>query len=691
MVRKDWVNLNGLWDYAISPVDADTPTKWDGEILVPFAVESALSGVKKPVRPDQRLWYLRTFESPAEDGERLLLHFGAVDWKCTVWVNGKRVGEHTGGHVPFTFDITDALNKDGKSNELVVGVTDPTDTGTQPRGKQVLKPHGIFYTAVTGIWQTVWLEPVPATHIESLKIVPDVDRKRLLVTVLSKGGKGVKLNAQKDGESAGEASGRAGEVIALPVSNPELWTPEKPNLYELKVELLDGDKVVDSVDSYFGMRKIEIKKDEQGVNRLWLNNKVVFQYGPLDQGWWPDGLLTAPTDAALKYDIEMTKRLGFNMARKHVKVEPSRWYCWCDKLGLLVWQDMPSGDVEKTDESKTLFRAEWKEVIDALRNHTSIVMWIPFNEGWGQHDTEEMAKWTKDYDPSRPVNEASGWHDKGSGDVADMHNYPGPGMREPEENRVSVLGEFGGLGMPVRGHTWQDEKNWGYVSYENKNELTDAYVDLLTSMRPLIGRGLAAAVYTQTTDVEIEVNGLMTYDRTLIKMDEPRIVAAAKKLYLPPPNVRVILPTSEEQPKTWRYTTKKPAGDWEKPGFDDRSWKTGSGGFGAGKVRDAAVRTKWKTPDIWLRQTFEVRDLKDGELLLSCLNDDEAEVYINGTLVKSVKRPVKSYQTIQLKEGAGQLLRPGRNTIAVHCHQAAGPQYIDVGLMQMSEVEQGTK
>src|SRR4051812_28144877 len=535
MVRKDWTNLNGLWEYAIRPEAEKKPAKWDGEILVPFAVESALSGVKKPVQPDQKLWYRRTFLGrPLTQGKRLLLNFGAVDWKCTVWVNDKQVGEHSGGYDPFTFDITDALREG--DNELIVAVSDPTDSGYQPHGKQWLKPHGIWYTAVTGIWQTVWLEPVPKKYIRSVAVTPDIDKGLAKFTVkLSSPGE-VLVRVLDGRKQKVEAIADHTERMALWMHDAKYWSPEEPFLYDLQIELLDGDKVVDKVESYFGMRKIEIKKDADGLNRLWLNNKVLFQYGPLDQGWWPDGLYTAPTDEALKYDIEMTKRFGMNMARKHVKVEPDRWYYWCDKLGLLVWQDMPSGETGRSEEAKENFFRELRAIIAALESHPSIVMWVPFNEGWGQHDTREVVAWIKRYcDLSRPVNEASGWNDQHSGDVSDMHSYPGPGMREPEKERVGVLGEFGGLGMPVHGHTWQQEKNWGYVTYDSKEKLTDAYVALLTAMRPLIGRGLSAAVYTQTTDVEVEVNGLMTYDREIVKMDLPRIKAAAQKLYSPPP------------------------------------------------------------------------------------------------------------------------------------------------------------
>jgi glycosyl hydrolase family 2 len=689
MTREKWTNLNGLWQYAVRPKSKSQPTNWDGEILVPFPIESALSGVRKAVKPEEQLWYRRTFPASAlADQKRLLLHFGAVDWACTVWVNGKKVGEHTGGYDPFTFDITDALKAGDAENELVVAVTDPTDTGTQPRGKQVLNPRGIYYTAVTGIWQTVWLEPVGEKCIESLHLVPNVDRRLLEVSVAANGGDEVTLRALDGKTVVKEQTGKPGETISLEIPSVKLWSQEKPHLYDLTIELKSAGQVVDSVGSYFGMRKIEVKKDDKGVNRLMLNGKAIFQYGPLDQGWWPDGLYTAPTDAALKYDIEMTKKLGMNMARKHVKVEPARWYYWCDKLGLLVWQDMPSGDFERTAESKADYRRELKAMIDALWNHPSIVMWVPFNEGWGQHDTPEVAEWVAKYDPSRPVNEASGWHDKGSGNVSDMHNYPGPGMREPEPSRVSVLGEFGGLGMPVRGHTWQAEKNWGYVSYSTPDELTDAYVNLLTMMRPLIGEGLSAAVYTQTTDVEIEVNGLMTYDRDRVKMDERRIVEAARKLYETPPRLRVLLPTSEQEPQAWRYITRQPKADWFLTDFDDSDWRTGPGGFGTEGTPRTFVRTNWDSPDIWLRRTFDVDKLPtNGQLMLTTHHDEDAEVFLNGTLVKSLPGHTRHYGPTILDAKARTLLRPGKNTIAVHCHQTSGGQYIDVGLADVVDAK----
>jgi beta-galactosidase/beta-glucuronidase len=687
MVREDWVNLNGLWQYAIQPKEAEVPTEWAGQILVPFAVQSALSGVMKPVTPEERLWYRRTFPAPQlADGSRLLLHFGAVDWDTTVWVNGTQVGTHRGGYDPFSCDITDQL-RDG-DNELVVSVWDPTNAGYQPRGKQVLKPGGIMYTAVTGIWQTVWLEPVPAAHIRSLRIVPDIDRELVAVTVQTSEDVTVQVTARDGDKTVASRQGSSGQVIELPVADARLWTPDDPHLYDLQVSLVRDGQSLDSVSSYFGMRKIHVAPDDQGVNRLMLNNQVVFQYGPLDQGWWPDGLYTPASDEAMKYDIVMTRKLGMNMARKHVKYESARWYYWCDKLGLLVWQDMPSGEAARSDESKANFRKELQAMIDALYSFPCIVMWVPFNEGWGQHDTPEVVQWIQQYDPSRPVNEASGWHDRGSGGISDAHRYPGPGMRPVEPDRAIVLGEFGGLGMPVSGHTWQDEANWGYVSFQTAEELTEAYVNLLTRLRPLIARGLSAAVYTQTSDVEVEVNGLLTYDREVVKMDLDRIAAAARKLYLPPPIVKTLVPTSQEEPQTWKYTLEEPADNWFQPGFDDSRWKSGPGGFGAAGTPGAVVGTAWKTSDIWLRRTFELEQIPDqGDVSLAIYHDEDARVYINGRLVGEFQGYVTNYTVSPLSAAAQAALKVGQNTIAVHCRQTQGGQGIDVGLVLTIERE----
>jgi len=703
MVREDWLNLNALWDYAIRPKEEGQPKEFDGKILVPFPVESALSGVMKRVGERNRLWYRRTFETlQAWSGRRVLLHFGGVDWETNVWVNGKEVGTHLGGYDPFSFEITDWLKQTGKQ-ELVVAVWDPTDRGHQARGKQVNKPGGIWYTASTGIWRTVWLEPVQKQdYVKGLRIVPDIDGGEVRVRIdrfnPAVSGK-VVVVVSDGGKTIAKAEGKAGAEIKVRIPDVKLWSPDSPHLYDLKATIMQGGRAIDEVTSYFGMRKVSIGKDENGVTRILLNNKPLFMLGPLDQGFWPDGLYSSPTDEALRYDIEVTRRLGFNMCRKHVKIEPERWYYWADKLGLLVWQDMPNGqpnaprregEVAGAKDSAKQFERELKALIDSHYNHPSIVMWVAFNEGWGQYDTERIVEWIKKYDPTRLVNCASGWSDAGVGDVHDIHSYPGPAAPKPEPKRAAVLGEFGGLGLPLHGHTWQEEKNWGYRSFKDRLSLTEAYLRLLENLRMLIGSpGLSAGVYTQTTDVEVEVNGLMTYDREIIKMDAARIREANRKMYLPPPVLRTIVPTSQETGYTWRYTTGKPAEDWYKPGFDDSSWKAGLAGFGTTGTPGAVVRTKWNTPDIWIRRTFNLReDLELHSPHLFLHHDEDVEVYINGKLAAKASGYTSGYVSVSLSKQARASLRPGGNTLAVHCKQTGGGQYIDTGIVDVIEREE---
>ena len=547
MVRKDWMNLNGLWDYAIRPGDAAKAGTYDGKILVPFPVESALSGVGKRVGAGKRLWYRRTFDVPAGwAGRRVLLHFGAVDWHARVWVNGQDIGEHRGGYDPFSFDVTGVLKRSGPQ-EITVVVADPTDQGAQPRGKQVNTPRGIWYTPVTGIWQTVWIEPVASESVARLKIVPDVDGGVVRVTASWRGkGQGctVKIVALDGKTRVAEATGPTDTPLELTIAKPKLWSPDSPFLYGLSVTLEGEGKTHDTVASYFGMRKIALGKDVNGMTRIMLNGKPLFQYGPLDQGWWPDGLYTAPSDEALRYDLEVTKTLGFNMVRKHVKVEPARWYAHCDRLGLLVWQDMPSGDkhvrwprdgqeITRTNASAEQFGRELAAMIETHRNSPSIVVWVPFNEAWGQFQTVRWARAVKAMDPSRLVIPASGGNDFAVGDIRDIHVYPGPEAPPAVEARAAVLGEFGGLGLPLKGHLWQAKKNWGYRSFKTQAELGKAYGALMATLRPLIVSRLSAAVYTQTTDVEGEVNGLMTYDRAVTKFDVEQTAAAHRTLYAP--------------------------------------------------------------------------------------------------------------------------------------------------------------
>lgn len=697
MVRHDWTNLNGEWDYAIAPRGGDEPHSWKGRILVPFCIESDLSGVGGRVGPANELWYHRTFRRPAaEKGERLLLHFGGVDWLTTVYVNGRCVGTHQGGYDAFTFDITCALG-DG-DNDLVVRVWDPTDAGDQPRGKQVRHPNSIWYTSVTGIWQTVWLEQVPSSSIRSLRITPAFKENSVRVDVDTAGeveGYRLELEAMIGGLSY-HLKGRVGEPLTIkPETRIPAWSPSEPRLHDFTISLLDEKgRPVDHVNSYFGFRSIEVRKDEDGFNRLFLNGEALFEYGPLDQGWWPDGLYTAPTDAALKYDIEMTRRLGFNMIRKHVKVEPARWYYWCDKLGVLVWQDMPSGDkyitpdmpdIKRTAQSGFNYERELRAMIDAHYNCPCIVMWVPYNEGWGQWDTARITDLIKSIDPTRLVDSTTGWADRGVGDVHDIHSYPAPRLPRLDDRRAAVVGEFGGLGLPIEGHTWQKKDNWGYRTYKSRKALTDAYVDMLHNLHRLIGQGLAAAVYTQTTDVEIEVNGLMTYDRKVLKMDERRAAAAANQLYTPPPKVTTIVPTLAESGATWRYTTTTPGGDWTKPSFDDSSWKTGKGGFGRQGTPGATIGTKWDTSDIWIRRRFTL-DKVPGGIELKIHHDEDAEVYINGRLVAKLQGYTTAYTNVTLDDDAKGALKPGENVMAIHCYQTTGGQYIDAGLVS---VEQG--
>jgi hypothetical protein len=567
MVRKGWVNLNGLWQYAIAPRDAPRPG-FDGQILVPFPVESALSGVGKPVGAENLLWYRRTFALPRNwFSQRVLLHFGAVDWEAVVWVNGRKVGRHTGGYDPFTFDVTDALKANAREQEIVVSVWDPTDGGTQPRGKQVRKPRGIWYTPVSGIWQTVWLEAVPQAYLKSLKIIPDIDNEQLTVTANVAGANSkikIRVKVEDNGGTIAEASGLQNQPIQLKLSDVKHWSPDNPYLYDLQVSY--GQ---DKVASYFGMRKIELGTDINGIKRIFLNNKPLFMYGPLDQGWWPDGLYTAPSDEALRHDLEVTKQLGFNLVRKHVKVEPLRWYHHCDRMGLLVWQDMPNGggkprwpldgtEIERSAEESAQFEKEWGAIIRSLHNHPSIVAWVPFNEAWGQFRTVHWTGYTRKIDPTRLVISASGGNDFGVGDIHDIHQYPGPKAPPAETARAAVLGEYGGLGLPIKGHTWQNEKNWGYRSYKSRQALQEAYLKLLDPLQSMIRSHLGAAIYTQTTDVEVEVNGLMTYDREVLKFDPDKLAKAHARLYSP---LRVLSAAKKSQAYTvayWRFEDGEP-------------------------------------------------------------------------------------------------------------------------------------
>ena len=562
LVRGEWQSLNGMWEYAVTPAGAEGFDVADGGILVPFCIESSLSGVGRTITADDALWYRRTFRVPRSwRGRRTVLNFDAVDWQAEVFVNGQPVGSHTGGYTAFSFDITPFLKGRGEQ-ELVVKVLDATDNDFQPRGKQVSKPGGIWYTAVSGIWQSVWMEPVAEGSISDFEIDADLEAGVLNVKPLfasSPEGDEVRVALLAGGvgydperpssEVLAEASAGAGSAVSLPLGDPKLWSPERPYLYGLRFTVLRDGKVIDQVQSYTALRDISVVTDEAGHKRLGLNGKAVFQYGPLDQGWWPDGLYTAPTDEALAYDVEVTRDFGFNMIRKHIKVEPSRWYYHCDRLGVMVWQDMPAFSSSKNQWAQGIDRfdagtdypvtpairdnyyKEWGEIISQLKKFPCIVMWVPFNEAWGQFDTREVVAFTRVQDPSRPVNPASGGNwPSATGDVVDSHHYPQPYMRLWDPELVNVLGEYGGIGRPIEGHLWQKDRNWGYVQYATEEEATDEYVRFSEQLLPLVEQGCSAAVYTQTTDVEGEVNGLMTYDRAIKKLTADRVSAANRSV-----------------------------------------------------------------------------------------------------------------------------------------------------------------
>ena len=535
MTRDKWLNLNGEWDFILQQQGSNEVVQ-KGIILAPYPVESALSGIKAKVEPTQLMSYTRTFSIPDDwVGQRILLHFGAVDYHTTVYVNAKKVGEHTGGYDPFFFDVTDFLSSSGPQ-QLNVQVIDPTDSGGQPIGKQRLDPSGIWYTATSGIWQTVWLEPVPQTYIQSFRVEPDIDNNRILVRVETSGKDErfamVTATIVQNGQPLSVAKGKSGTPLLLQIRNDvHLWSLNDPYLYDIEISL-GNKKDDDVVKGYFGMRKTSLGKDDQGITRLMLNNEPVFQIGVLDQGFFPDGLYTPPTEAAMQYDLQIMKDMGFNMIRKHVKVEPARWYHLCDKMGMLVWQDMPSA-ANSSDEDQQQFKWQLKSMVDHLFNFPSIIMWVPFNEGWGQHDTEFYVEKMKEWDPTRLVNNASGWTDMGVGDILDIHAYPGPAAPPKEENRAIALGEFGGLGLNIRGHQWTS-KGWGYQLIDSPEDLLTEYENLWWKLYQLQDTaGLSAVIYTQLSDIETENNGLVTYDRKVTKI-EPSLVKAAHEGYLPP-------------------------------------------------------------------------------------------------------------------------------------------------------------
>jgi hypothetical protein len=705
LVRDRWQSLNGTWDYAIRPMEHGLafPEKPDGQILVPFPPESALSGVGRGITKEERLFYRRSVTiPPTPPGHRVLLHCEAVDWGSKVFVNGQSLGDHTGGFEPFDFDITGAL-KAGE-NEIMIEVWDPCDESSEyepPRGKQVRDPNGIWYTSVTGIWQSVWLEWVPERSIESVRFEAKAHGK-VAVTPHVRGPVGTDATVEvsihwpdaPDGPPAITARVPPNATTEIEVPYPILWSPDSPKLYH--VGLRYG---LDQARSYFAFRTIEVRDDGTGKQRVHLNGQPIFMLGTLDQGWWPDGLYTAPTHEAMVYDIEVTKALGFNTIRKHVKVEPATWYAACDRLGMLVWQDMPSSgpyigpgdpDAPRGAKSKQIYEGELTSMIERLSFHPSIVMWVPFNEGWGQHDTKRIVELVKAKDPTRLVNNASGWSDRGVGDVYDVHDYSASlagHCPKSDGKRAVVIGEFGGLGLPVPGHRWKEE-GWGYQTFDSYQSLTDAYVGLIEEIAELKSEGLNGAIYTQTTDVEIEINGLMSYDRDVLKMNSAEVSRANRLAItgsLAPRTFAVVVPSArdlekiEERP-SWRFTLTAPPEGWTAAGFDDSGWTEGKPGFGTPQTPGAIVGTEWATQDIWLRTTIEI-PTGAKPTHLSIHHDEDAELFLDGRPFATFKGYSSAYTRKKLTPAMIASLAPGTHVLAVRVKQTRGGQYVDVGVL----------
>jgi hypothetical protein len=684
--RERWLNLNGVWQFQPAVAGEARPSgDLSRKILVPFPVESALSGVQEH---HERLWYRRLFSIPKDWGkDHILLHFGAVDYRTEVFVNGRSLGIHEGGYDPFSYDVTPFLKREGQQ-EIMLNVYDPTDNGGYPRGKQTLNPGGIMYTSVTGIWQTVWLEPVPDGYISDIRMTPDIDNNRLKLHVTTAPAEEVTIKVKDGNTVVSTLTGKTNKDLSVPVPHAKWWSPDSPFLYDIEISLAGTKGHADAISSYFGMRKISMETQD-GFKKLFLNNKFLFQLGPLDQGFWPDGGYTAPTDEALRHDIQLMKDLGFNMVRKHIKVEPYRWYYWADKLGLMVWQDMPSPNsyTRHTPPVDTAaFSRELTRMVKTHWNAPCIVTWVIFNEEQGQHNTPGYVQMVRALDPSRLINQASGGRHFGVGDFLDIHSYPPPSVPRSTE-QVLACGEYGGIGFKIKGHMWKEANT--YVMIDNVDDYTalyDKFANDLTAFKT--NNGLSAAVYTEITDVESELNGLVTYDRAVIKAPVEKIRASNQRVIHGSIRLTEILPASIQQGQSWKYTLDLPDSSWSAISYDDKAWKTGKAGFGTERTPGAIVRTTWDTKDIWIRRTFDLNGLPAGikkeDLILYMHHDDDCEVYINGVKAATVPGATSGYSMTAINEaGRNALITNGRNTMAIHCRQKGGGQYIDAGISAM--------
>ena len=697
LVRKNWTCLNGLWKYTVTPKANETvkfPDEWIGEILVPFPIESPLSGVGRLTKPDELIWYRRSVTVAKRPGERTILHFGGVDFRTEVFVNGVEVSDvpHEGGQVPFSYDITDFAN-DGE-NELTVCVWDPTRDFLGACGKQSMKPGGSSYTRTSGIWQTVWMESVPQSRVTGYR-TENVDLEKGTVSLVVDGvespadrRKGVtgKVRVLDGVREVASADFVFGEKVTLRLLSPvKRWTPDSPHLYSLSFTY--GD---DSADGYFAMRTIGKKRDASGVWRFALNGEICFMLGTLDQGWWPDGFLTPPSDEAMAFDIGLLKDLGYNMMRKHLKVEPARYYWLCDKMGIMVFQDMPNGGGDRFGRYH-LYRDEFKQVVDSLRVFPSIVMWDPYNEGWGQPGaffSARTVEWIKRYDRTRLVDGPSGWADEecDAADVVDVHSYPGPDVPPVHPDRIAFLGEFGGLVCRVPGYLWKpSDRDRKTIDSGSLKVFMRDYQRAMSRTVGLTSHGLAGVVFTQTTDVEDEANGLVSYDRKFRKYDKAALLEshaavneAARVSASTVFRRTVPLPRRSE----WAYSFDAPADDWAEPTFDDSAWKRGFGVFGHGL---AGVRcgVDWNGSDLWARRHFNLEDpasVSCAELLL--YHDDEADVYLNGVKLLSAGGSTSAYEAIVLDKAKFlEAARKGDNVLSVHVHQRFGGQAFDAAFM----------
>lgn len=679
--RSQWMNLNGLWNFAVTDqTTTKKQVKYEGQILVPFAIESSLSGVQRTFLPTDKLWYQHSFTiDDAWKGKNIILHFQAVDYECQVWVNDKLAGTHKGGNNPFEFDITKYIKKSGEQI-VELSVVDPTDTESISRGKQQLNQKGIWYTPVSGIWQTVWLEAVNPQHIRQILPEADIHKKTVklhLDIANAKGQENVKVEVLDEGKVIKTVEQKNAPVIEIEMPEAILWTPSSPKLYHVNVELSANGKIVDKVKSYFTLREVSIKKDACGYNRICLNGESIFQFGPLDQGWWPDGLLTPPSEEAMLWDMVQLKKMGFNTIRKHIKVEPEQYYYYADSLGLMMWQDMVSGfsterkqaehvspNAKKDWDAPAEHSAQWQkemfEMIDRLRFYSCITTWVVFNEGWGQHNTAEIVNKVMNYDKSRIIDGVTGWTDRGVGHMYDVHNYPVTSMILPEYNgnRISVLGEFGGYGWAIKEHLWNPEmRNWGYKNIDGATALMDSYGRILYDLRSLIAQGLSAAIYTQTTDVEGEVNGLITYDRKITKIPVSLLhilhsdlynIAPAKTVTLVPDGQggtknqrKVAVNSNEMQQVTLPYSVQPKSTVISETDFD--------------------IDQPLKNLSLWLRVAGTTKVLING-----------VEVFLQDV------RMTRQYNQYNISDYSS-LLKKGRNTIRIEV-KGTGKMDFDYGL-----------